>query len=116
MTTHRVHAPSCFEIFTKVEAEGRNAALTHKSLSGDIDALGALCTGESSILAAKLNGLYNRVLTEGMTSAEQQIANAAAGGRSSVTAIQAGHYEMADRTAREAHEADEIHISDGKQA
>ncbi|RRD49476.1 hypothetical protein [Arachnia propionica] len=57
MTTHRVHAPSCFEIFTKVEAEGRNAALTHKSLSGDIDALGALCTGESSILAAKLNGL-----------------------------------------------------------
>ena len=63
MTDHRVKPDSCYEIFNKVEANGRNAARIHKSLSGDIDALGALCTGESSILAAKLNGLYNRVLT-----------------------------------------------------
>ena len=116
MIDHRVKPDSCYEIFNKVEAKGRNAARIHKSLSGDIDALGALCTGESSILATKLNGLYNRILTEGMTSAEQQIANAAAGARSSVAAIQAGHYEMADQTAREANEADEIRISDGKPA
>ena len=57
-----------------------------------------------------------RPAAQTMTSAEQQIANAAAGARSSVAAIQAGHYEMADQTAREANEADEIRIGDGKPA
>ena len=116
MTDHRVEPAACHEIFTKVEAKAQNAGRIHKDLSGDIDALGALCTGESSILATKLNGLYNRILTEGMTSAEQQVSNAAAGGRASVTAIRDGHYEMADRTARDAHDADEVRITDGKPA
>lgn len=63
MTDHRVEPGACYEIFNKVEAKARNAARIHTSLSGDIDALGTLCAGESSILASKLNGLYNRVLT-----------------------------------------------------
>ena len=63
MTDHRVEPAACHEIFTKVEAKAQNAGRIHKDLSGDIDALGALCTGESSILATKLNGLYNRILT-----------------------------------------------------
>ncbi|MDO5067090.1 MAG: hypothetical protein Q4D96_07420 [Propionibacteriaceae bacterium] len=116
MTFHRVKADACYEIFTKVEAEAEKAARTHKSVSSDIDALGALCTGESSILAAKLNGIYNRVLTESMTAAEQQITNAAAGGRASVAAIQAGDHEMADQTAKDAHATDEVRITDGKPA
>lgn len=116
MPDHRVLPEDCYAIFTKVEAKSRDAAKVHRSLSADIDALGALCTGESSILAAKLNGLYNRILTEGMTSAEQQVNNASAGGRESVAAIQAGHHEMADRTAHEANTVDEVHIKDGKPA
>ncbi|MDO5084655.1 MAG: hypothetical protein Q4D89_14815 [Arachnia propionica] len=116
MTFHRVKADACYEIFTKVEAKVQNAGRIHNSVSGDVDALGALCTGESSILASKLNGLYNRVLTESMTSAEQQITNAAAGGRASVAAIQAGHHEMADQTAKDAHAVDEVRITDGKPA
>lgn len=55
-----------------------------------------------------------RPAARGMTSAEQQVTNAAAGGRASVAAIQDGHYEMADQTARDAHAADEIRITDGK--
>lgn len=116
MTFHRVNPAACYEIFTKVETEAEQAAQTHKALSGDIDALGALFTGESSILASKLNGLYNRVLTESMTAAEQQTTNAAAGGRASVAAIQAGHHEMADQTAKDAHAVDEVRITDGKPA
>ena len=61
-----------------------------------------------------MNAVYNRVLTAGMTGAEQQITDAVAGGRSAVTAIQAGDYEMADQTERAANIVDEVRITDGK--
>ena len=49
-----------------------------------------------------------------MTAAEQQITNAAAGGRSAVAAIQRADHEMADRIERDAHGVDEVRITDGK--
>ena len=83
-------------------------------MSGDIDTLGSQCTGKSAKLAARLNAVYNRVLTAGMTGAEQQITDAVAGGRSAVAAIQAGDHEMADQTERAANIVDEVRITDGK--
>lgn len=116
MTHYRVNAQTCSSIFSKVEGERSNASTAHTSVSGDIDTLGSLCTGKSSKLAAKLNAVYNRVLTAGMTGAEQQITNAVAGGRSAVAAIQAGDQEMADQTERAANAVDEVRIKDGKKA
>ena len=114
MTYYKVNAPACNSIFSKVEGECSNASTAHTSVSGDIDPLGSLCTGKSAKLAARLNAVYNRVLTAGMTGAEQQITDAVAGGRSAVAAIQAGDHEMADRTERAANIVDEVRITDGK--
>lgn len=79
MTYYKVNAPACNSIFSKVEGECSNASTAHTSVSGDIDTLGSLCTGKSAKLAARLNAVYNRVLTAGMTGAEQQITDAVAG-------------------------------------
>ena len=114
MTYYKVNAPACNSIFSKVEGECSNASTAHTSVSGDIDTLGSLCTGKSAKLAARLNAVYNRVLTAGMTGAEQQITDAVAGGRSAVAAIQAGDHEMADQTERAANIVDEVRITDGK--
>lgn len=72
MTYYKVNAPACNSIFSKVEGECSNASTAHTSVSGDIDTLGSLCTGKSAKLVARLNAVYNRVLTAGMTGAEQQ--------------------------------------------
>jgi hypothetical protein len=114
MTYYKVNPSTCNGIFAKVEGEKSEAAEAHASVSGDIDTLGSLCTGKSSKLVASLAAVYNRVLTAGMTGAEQQIANAVSGGRSAVAAIQAGDQEMADQTERAASTVDEVHITDGK--
>lgn len=114
MTYYRVDAATCHSIFTKVEGNKSDAEATHSSVSGDIDALGAVCTGKSATLASSLNAVYNRVLTAAMTGAEQQITSAAAGGRQAVAAIQRADHEMADRTEQEAHSVDEVRITDGK--
>ena len=114
MTWYKVDAASCRAVFVKTEGEGAEAAEVHSSVSSDIDALGALCVGESSVLVSALAAVYNRVLTPGMTGAEQQVTNAVAGGRAAVNAIQAADYEMAERTEREAHSVDEFRVTDGK--
>ena len=45
MTYYKVNAPACNSIFSKVEGECSNASTAHTSVSGDIDTLGSLCTG-----------------------------------------------------------------------
>ena len=114
MTYYRVDAPTCYSIFGKAETEKSDAAAKHSKISAEIDELGAACTGKSAKLASSLNAIYNRVLTATMTAAEQQITNAAAGGRSAVAAIQRADHEMADRIERDAHGVDEVLITDGK--
>ncbi|MDO5066960.1 MAG: hypothetical protein Q4D96_06750 [Propionibacteriaceae bacterium] len=116
MTWYNVEAASCNAVFAKTERERSEAVQKHTSVSDDIDALGELCLGESAELVQALNAVYNRVLSAGMTSAEQQVANAIEGARAAVAAIQAADYEMADRTERDAHEADEFRVMDGKPA
>ncbi|RRD04118.1 hypothetical protein EII34_10950 [Arachnia propionica] len=114
MTWYNVDAASCRAVFARTEGERAQAAQKHSLVSADIDSLGALCVGESAALASALNAVYNRVLTPGMTGAEQQVSNAVAGGRSAVSAIQAADHEMADRTERAAHGVDEFRVTDGK--
>lgn len=119
MTYHKVNAPTCLQIFTKVDQENQNAKNSHTSVSNDIDTLGSACTGKSAKLASSLNAVYNRVLTTAMTGSEQQVSSAVTGGRQAVAAIQRADAEMAATTEnaeRQANNVDEVRITDGKKA
>ncbi len=115
MTEYRVEPASCRAIFSSVEEKAGSAAKRHSAISAEVDELRDLCAkGEAARIASALSAVYNRVLTVGMTSAVQQMRNAATGGRSAVSHIQAGDQAMADNTERAAHDVDDIEITDGK--
>ena len=108
MTEYRVEPASCRAIFPSVEEKAGSAAKRHSAISAEVDELRDLCAkGEAARIASALSAVYNRVLTVGMR-------NAATGGRSAVSHIQAGDQAMADNTERAAHDVDDIEITDGK--
>ena len=112
---YSIHPEACNLVFGAAEQKAEEAESKHKDVSADVDSLNALFTDEKSApIATALSALYNRVLTVGMTGATQQARNAASGGRSAVAHIQQGDYEMSERFAREAHDMDDLEITDGK--
>jgi hypothetical protein len=115
MTSYEVQPDVCLAIFAQAEEAADRADEQHVSMSSEVDELRGLCSrGESAPIASALSGVYNRLLTRGMTGATQQIRNAASGGRQAVGCIQRGDHEIADRNERAAREVDEVKISDGK--
>ena len=80
MTHYKVNAETCYSIFTKAESSVSPAQSAHSSIRSGIDQLGALCAkGEATQITSALQGAYNRVLTQNMTTAEQRITKAVAG-------------------------------------
>ena len=76
--------------------------------------LGALCAkGEATQITSALHGAYNRVLTQNMTTAEQRITKAVAGGRASVAAIQRGDEAMANQVEFDVRNVVGIRATDG---
>ena len=114
MTHYKVNAETCYSIFTKAESSVSPAQSAHSSIRSSVDQLGALCAkGEAAQITSALQGAYNRVLTQNMTTAEQRITKAVAGGRGAVAAIQEGDKIMANRSQASAKNVGEVRITDG---
>ncbi len=114
MTHYKVNAETCYSIFTKAESSVSPAQSAHSSIRSSVDQLGALCAkGEAAQITSALQGAYNRVLTQNMTTAEQRITQAVAGGRGAVAAIQEGDEITANRSQASAKNVGEVRITDG---
>ena len=108
MTHYKVNAETCYSIFTKAESSVSPAQSAHSSIRSSVDQLGALCAkGEAAQITSALQGAYNRVLTQNMTT------QAVAGGRGAVAAIQEGDEIMANRSQASAKNVGEVRITDG---
>ncbi|WP_315567368.1 DUF6507 family protein [Arachnia propionica] len=114
MTHYKVNAEICYSIFTKAESSVSSAQSTHSSIRSGVDQLGALCAkGEAAQITSALHGAYNRVLTQNMTTAEQRITKAVAGGRAAVAAIQRGDEAMANQVEFDVRDVVGIRATDG---